>query len=146
MQQSLDEGAVKAEIEALLGLNHRELIGLWIKYYGHPPPKPVSRKLLIRALAYAIQVKHYGGLPKRLRKELLRIAQESRSSAKNDDAPRRRPLSPGTRLLRDWHGHSHSVEVMGHGFLWNGRTYRSLSVIAREITGSNRNGPKFFGI
>jgi DUF2924 family protein len=145
-KQPRNKGDVEAEIAALSGLQHGELIKLWINHYSNPPPKPVSRKLLIRAIAYAIQVKHYGGLPKRLRRELLRIAQESRLSAKIDHAPLRRTLSPGTRLLRDWHGHSHSVEVTDHGFLWNGHAYRSLSVIAREITGSNRNGPKFFGL
>jgi hypothetical protein len=96
--------------------------GLWLEALGHP-------------------VRRYGGLKKRLRSELLRIAQESRASAKNDGAPPRRTLSPGTRLLRDWHGRSHSVEVTDAGFLWNGRTYRSLSVITREITGSHRNAP-----
>jgi hypothetical protein len=141
-----DLNDVEGEITALSGLKHQELIGLWIEHYHNPPPKPVSRKLLIRAVAYAIQVRRYGGLPKRLRQELLRIAQESRSSAMNGPDPPRRTLSPGTRLLRDWHGRSHSVEVTDQGFLWNGRTYRSLSVIAREITGSRRNGPKFFGV
>jgi hypothetical protein len=145
-KQPNNENDVEGEIAALSVLQHRELIGLWIKHYRNPPPKPVSRKLLIRAIAYAIQVKHYGGLPKRTRRELLRIAQESRSSAKKDDALPRRTLSPGTRLMRDWHGYNHSVEVTNAGFLWNGRTYRSLSIIAREITGSNRNGPKFFGL
>jgi hypothetical protein len=140
------QNVVEGEIAALSDLQHRELIGLWIKHYINPPPKSVSRKLLIRAIAYAIQVKHYGGLPKRLRSELLRVAQESRSPAKIDDALPRRALSTGTRLLRDWHGRNHTVEVTDAGFLWNGRPYRSLSVIAREITGSNRNGPKFFGL
>jgi len=134
---------VEAAIASLTQLNHQQLIGLWIDYYKNSPPKPVSRKLLIRAIAYAIQVKHYGGLSKRLRQEILRIAKESKS---HNYAPPRRTLSTGTRLLRDWHGRSHIVEVMDKGFQWNGRTYRSLSVIAGEITGSNRNGPKFFGL
>jgi hypothetical protein len=145
-RRRVDDAAVKAEIEAVAGLKHCQLIELWIKLYGNQPPKPVSRKLLLRAIAYAIQEKHYGGLPKRMRQELLRIAKESKSSNKNSYAPQRRTLSTGTRLLRDWHGRSHTVEVVDKGFQWNGRTYRSLSVIAGEITGSNRNGPKFFGL
>ena len=142
----VDDACVEVEIESLAGLKHRQLIDLWIKSYGNPPPKPVSRKLLLRAIAYAIQVRHYGGLPKRLRQELLRIATLGGASAQKNNAPPRRTLSPGTRLLRDWHGRSHNVEVTDEGFQWNGQTYRSLSIIAREITGSQRNGPKFFGL
>jgi hypothetical protein len=138
------DAEVEAEIALLSGLTHKELIDLWVQHYRNSPPKPISRKFLTRAIAYAIQVKHYGGLPKRLRKELLRIARENRSAT--PPRPQRRALSPCTRLLRDWRGGSHCVEVMDKGFLWNGRTYRSLSVIAREITGSSRNGPKFFGL
>jgi hypothetical protein len=135
---------VEAEIAALANMKHKELIELWLEYYKNPPPKPVSRKLLVRAIAYAIQVKNYGGLPKPMRNKLLRIAKESKGG--EPVRPQRRTLSPGNRLLRGWHGKSHSVEVTERGFEWNGRTYRSLSVIAQEITGSNRNGPKFFGL
>jgi hypothetical protein len=144
--RTVDDARVEAEIESLSGLKHRQLIDLWIKFNGNSPPKPVSRKLLLRAVAYAIQVKHYGGLPKRLRQELLRIAKVGRATVEGSHEPPRRTLSPGTRLLRDWHGRSHSVEVTDEGFQWNGQTYRSLSIIAREITGSQRNGPKFFGL
>jgi hypothetical protein len=142
-KQPYDQNDVEGEIVALHGLKHQDLIALWIEHYHNPPPKPVSRKLLIRAIAYALQVKRYGGLPRGVQKELLRIAREG---PKISPSTPRRILSPGTRLLRDWHGRSHCVEVTDSGFQWNGRSYHSLSMIAREITGSNRNGPKFFGL
>jgi len=53
---------------------------------------------------------------------------------------------PGTRFLRDWNGTTHVVDVTAAGYLWNGQTYRSLSAIAREITGARWSGPRFFGI
>ena len=58
----------------------------------------------------------------------------------------RRGLKPGTRLIREWNGKTIAVEVHEAGFLWEGQTYRSLSVIAREVTGAHWSGPRFFGI
>jgi hypothetical protein len=55
-------------------------------------------------------------------------------------------MKPGTRLVREWNGRIHHVEVVSDGFVWNGKTHRSLSVIAREITGVQWSGPRFFGL
>jgi hypothetical protein len=55
-------------------------------------------------------------------------------------------MKPGTRLVREWNGRTYHVEVTKNGFVWNGKTHRSLSVIAREITGAQRSGPRFFGL
>ena len=55
-------------------------------------------------------------------------------------------MKPGTRLVREWNGRTYHVEVVADGFVWNGRTHRSLSAIAREITGAQWSGPRFFGL
>ena len=60
--------------------------------------------------------------------------------------PTRVPLCPGTRLLREWNGRQHFVEVVDKGFVFDGKTYRSLSAIARRITGAHWSGPRFFGL
>ena len=57
-----------------------------------------------------------------------------------------RKLTPGTRLVRDWHGTGHTVTVLEKGFAYEGREWRSLSAIAKAITGAHWNGPKFFGL
>jgi hypothetical protein len=138
--QKQDE--IDSELQGLLSLKRVVLIGLWKEQYGNPPPKFVSNKLLIRAIAYGIQVSRYGGLPTEIQKELLRIAALPKGRALVK-AP---TLSPGTRLVRNWHGRTFSVDVTETGFEWEGRAYRSLSQIARHITSTSRNGPQFFGV
>jgi hypothetical protein len=95
-------------------------------------------------IAYRLQEKKQGGLSresKRLLRQTITIAQQDNVAA----APPRR-LSTGTRLVRDWHGTGHTVTVRDEGFEYDGRTWRSLTAIAKAITGSHRNGPRFFGL
>jgi CubicO group peptidase (beta-lactamase class C family) len=80
-----------------------------------------------------------GGLPKGFAARLERMTA--------DEAPKRSPgLQVGGRLLREWNGVTHVIDVTGHGFRWRNSTYRSLSAIAREITGAHWSGPRFFGL
>jgi len=119
----------------------------WEKMFGRPPPKFMSRRLLELAAAYDIQAKVYGGLKPALRRKLLQAAPKGPNSL--SEALRRKPrgaLMPGSRLVREWHGRSHTVEVAEGGFLYAGRRYRSLSEIARTITGARWSGPRFFGL
>jgi len=106
----------------------------------------MSRRLLELAAAYDAQAKVYGGLKPAVRRKLLHFATRPALPA---EAPRRKPqnpLAPGSRLVREWHGRSHTVEVLEQGFLYAGRRYRSLSEIARAITGARWSGPRFFGL
>ena len=98
-------------------------------------------------IAYARQERHYGGLSRPVAKELDRLL--ARALGDGNDTPElsATPLPrAGTILMREWHGITHHVTVTEDGFLWNGKPHRSLSSIARAITGTAWNGPRFFGL
>jgi len=138
-----------------------DLIEAWTETYGSPPPKGISTRLLALAIAYAQQVKIHGGLSKAAKRKLAAIASEACSSPTCEDAietngknvgseypSSRRSIRPqtGTRLMREWNGKTHVVDVLDKGVLYNGQTYQSLSSVARTITGARWSGPRFFGI
>jgi hypothetical protein len=116
------------------------LIEQWRRVFKIDPPRHASMEFLRRALAYRAQKKQYGGLSPALRRELLAVARDRPSQIV------RRKLKPGVRLLREWHGATHEVIVTDTGFFWEGRTYKSLSAVAHEITGAKWNGHRFFGL
>ena len=117
-----------------------ELLKQYQQLNGAPAPPGVSVSLLISLIAYDTQVARKGGLPSRVRKQLQLIATGASTPAA---AP---SLRPGSRLVRDWNGKAHIVDVGKGTFSYNGRTYRSLSAIARQITGARWSGPRFFGL
>ena len=134
--------------EQIRGLNAAPLAELkeqWRKHYGTPPSKHISRKLLIRALGYEAQVKVHGGLKASTRRKLIAIAKGDTQDPQKKVLRAGQP-TPGTRLLREWHGRTFIVEVTGGGFLWEGEDYSSLSAVARAITGAKWNGRRFFGL
>ena len=92
-----------------------------------------------KAIAYDLQAKFFGGLPSRTRRALRAAAKADRKSALSNLPSR------GTRLVREWHGTVHEVEVLEDGYLWRGARHRSLSVIARAITGTRWSGPRYYG-
>jgi hypothetical protein len=138
------------ELDALTSASRKELIAHWEAAYRRPPPKGISRRLLEYAAAYNIQVKRYGGLKPATKKKLRQIAEAARERRLNGTKPEaskpRRHLGTGTRLMRDWHGSTHTVDVVEGGFRYNGRIYKSLSEIAKLITGAHWSGPRFFGV
>lgn len=141
---SLDE-RVRADIEALDGMDLAELRATWKKLYRTEAPRFFRRELLIRACAYQIQAKAYGGLSPKTRRRLLKIAAEAeQGNFTTAGAPRR--LRPGTRLVRSYGGKTHTVEVLGDGFAYNGKRFRTLSGIATAITGTHWSGAVFFGL
>ena len=105
---------------------------------GHVP-KNASRGFLLGHLAWAKQAAEAGFDPVSLRKNLLKKARR----AKKPTTPL---YKPGTRLVREWQGVTHEITIEEDGFIWNGHRYRSLSHIAREITGTRWSGPRFFGL
>jgi len=129
-------------VMALPSASREELAAHWSKLYRSRPPSGVSRRLLERAVAYALQAKRFGGLSAKARRQLERGARSSLAP----QAQGQRSLAPGTRLMRTWNGVSHVVDVVEDGFLWNGERHRSLSAIANAITGARWSGPRFFGI
>jgi Protein of unknown function (DUF2924) len=122
-----------------------ELRGEWRRLHRAPPPMRLSRDLLMRAITYKLQERPLGGLSKSILRKLECLNGEPKVSGSPKPAP---PISlkPGTRLVREWRGVTRTVLVHADGFEWNGRRYRSLSEIARAITGAHWSGPRFFGL
>ena len=94
-------------------------------------------------LAQRLQERRHGGLPALVMRELMRVAQQGAGSV--TPPPRTEP-TPGTRLIREWNGRTISVDVLEEGFAYDKRTWRSLSEIARHVTGAHWSGPRFFGL
>ncbi|AGK57001.1 hypothetical protein HYPDE_26603 [Hyphomicrobium denitrificans 1NES1] len=135
---------VAAELTRLEVLTNFELRSEWRRLHGMQPPKSLSRDLLLRGITYKIQERAFGGLSKSVLRRL---------SGAVPDVPRgvtrkatQALVKPGTRLVREWNGQTHTVLVHTDGVEWRGKRYRSLSVVAREITGAHWSGPRFFGL
>ncbi|MCA0928772.1 DUF2924 domain-containing protein [Ruegeria profundi] len=125
-----------AEIETM---DRAALIVAWDAVFGTPVPKRLSSPFLRRYLAFEMQAREYGGLPKGFVGKLTRAVGDNRGTS----SP---ALKPGGRLIREWNGVTHVVDVIDGGFVWNGQRYASLSPIARAITGARWSGPRFFGL
>lgn len=136
--------AVEAEVAALDDLDLVALRERWQKLFGNPPPRSLRHAFLVQACAYGTRIQAFGGLSAATRRRLRRIAAAVRSGKPIPDAPK--VMRPGTRLIRAWGGKTHTVGVTDNGFQYDGRSYRSLSAIARTITGTNWNGHTFFGL
>jgi Protein of unknown function (DUF2924) len=148
---------LEEEVAALGDLSREELAKLWEKAHKCPPPKGVKRALLERSAAWHVQASRLGGLSPMAKKVLrsvgrsaIRQTQSSpvETKAKAESAASRAgpALRSGTRLMREWNGRMHAVDVTDDGFLFDGKSYRSLSAIARRITGAQWSGPRFFGL
>lgn len=138
--------SVLKQIDDLNRMKMDQLRKRWKDLLGTDPGR-MGRSYLIRRLAYRIQELVYGGLSREARKNLAAIAD---GADDNSSKPQRKrqatSLQPGTRLLRDWHGERYEVIVQEDGFMYNGKKYRSLSAVARAITGSYWSGNRFFGL
>jgi DUF2924 family protein len=115
----------------------------WRALYGADPPEKSSQEFLKAGIAYWLQERVFGGLKPEIRRLLERAAHDA--NAPIQVAPVRKIL-PGTVLIREWHGARHQVTVLDDGAIYRGKRYRSLSEIARAITGSRWSGPLFFGL
>jgi hypothetical protein len=137
MMTAAGKGDVDKRVAALADLDRTALLERWQAAYGPKVPPRLSRSLMAKAIAYEIQVKAFGGLPTRT-KRALKVAAKADGKA----AP---PIpGRGTRLIREWHGRLHEVEVLDDGYRYRGERHRSLSAIARAITGTRWSGPRFF--
>ena len=167
------ETRIENEVAALGDLSRDELAARWIKAYGCPPPKGVKRGLLGLAAAWHLQAPYLGGLSSTARKAIRDAVKlgsvgtdvsgklasgrdagnfDAGTSTSNSVGRSNLPLiqapvpRPGTRLVREWNGRTHIVDVSEDGFVFDGKTYRSLSAIAKRITGAHWSGPRFFGL
>jgi hypothetical protein len=116
----------------------------WRRLFRADPPR-LSRDIMMRAIAYRLQEVGHGGPSKATRRRLVSLTAEFEADGRI--APLAKPkIKPGSRLVREWHGRTHTVSVTDDGFEFQGKTYRSLTKIARDITGAQWSGPRFFGL
>jgi hypothetical protein len=138
-------------ISALADLSILELKAAWCESWGVAPPKAARRRLLMLGIAWQWQAQIHGGIAKPIERRLAALGAGLRQTGALNGAESKtgqawRRLVPGARLIRIWQGERHEVHVTEGGYLWRGRSWVSLSAIAREITGTRRNGPAFFGL
>jgi hypothetical protein len=127
-------------LRALENASRVELVEEWHRVFKSAPPRYASPKFMAQGIAYALQARAFGGLPLAIQRQLAGITNGKPVQAASPK------IKPGTRLLREWHGTTHEVMATDKGYVWNGKTYRSLTAIARTITGTQWNGPAFFGL
>jgi hypothetical protein len=146
MSRHPSKATIEDNLAELARLSREELAERWRRRFGHEPPKGCGRSLLELAEAYAIQVAAFGPLKPSLRRQLegeVHSLGKPPSARRSKQSPR---LTPGTRLVREWNGKTHHVDVVESGFVWKGARHQSLSAIARAITGARWSGPRFFGL
>jgi hypothetical protein len=140
-----DARACREALARLPEIDLAELRQQWRALYKSDAPPHLSRELLLRAVAYRIQEAALGGLRPERQRQLRQIIEEFNHTGE----VRRRArleLKSGTRLVREWRSRTYEVLVLDDGFSWQGTEYRSLSAIARKITGTAWSGPLFFGL
>lgn len=132
------------KLEALPKMKRRELEQEWRGVFGDDAPPAFGNDLLARAIASRLQEKAYGGLSAADQRQIAAAAQQLGGGG---SITRLSPkLRPGTQLARIWGGRTHHVSVMDGEFEYRQRRYKSLTAIAREITGAAWSGPRFFGL
>ena len=139
----LNAGRLASELAGLPALDRRELREKWRTLYGTEPPAGVRNNFLMHAIAHRMQEKALGGLEPVTRRFLEKTAEDHASGKQSVRSIR---TEPGTRLLREWHGKTYEVIILKDGVQCNGTCYRSLSEVARAITGTRWSGPLFFGL
>ena len=112
-------------------------LGHWREVFGRPPPKYLSPQFMKRVLIWELQNRELGDLSAKTERRLVQIASGKTLPAQ---------VKSGSHLVREWNGRTYQVEVVDGGYVMDGRTWRSLSAIARHITGARWSGPRFFGV
>jgi hypothetical protein len=136
-------GDLDARLAALPGLTHEQLRSEWRRLHRADPPRRIGREVLELGIAWRLQERVLGGISAAVRRRLSELAH---TLDRDLGKARTLRLKPGAKLVREWQGETHDVLVLEDGFAWRGKTWASLSVIAREITGTRWSGPRFFGL
>jgi len=134
-----------SELAALPCLSAEELRAKWRDLRCGESTAASSRDLMIREIAYKLQERAHGGLAPTVKRRLRTLADEFKANGADALVPAP-VLKPGTRLLREWGGKTHTVIVLDDGFECEGERYQSLTQIARRITGTHWSGPRLFGL
>ncbi len=132
-------------LPALQDMPADDLRAEWRRIYRSHPPKRISRDLLVLAIAWKLQERVHGGLIPAQKRKLSGLAEELRENGDLSGSPAIR-VKPGSKLVREWQGETHTVLVLEDGFEWQGKRHQSLSSVAQEITGTHWSGPRFFGL
>ncbi len=135
---------IEAEVERIQSMNIAELRNLWRSKMKGEAPKAFGPDLLRRSLAYKVQEDAYGGLDAKTMRLLNQLIAQAATNSGKLVLPRR--IKAGAVLVREWKGKSHRVTVIEEGFSFEDKPYENLSEIARTITGTRWNGPRFFGL
>ncbi len=134
-----------AKLAALPEMAAVDLRAEWRRLHRAYPPQRIGRHLLELGVAWKLQERAYGGFSAAMKRRLAELAKTM--DEKGDLAIARAvQLKPGVKLVREWRGETHDVLVLEDGFQWRGQRWRSLSAIAREISGTHWSGPRFFGL
>jgi len=142
-----EQKKLDAELAQVRKLSVEDLRARWHTIFRRRPLPHLSRHLLFRVLAYRLQSDHLGDLDAESRRLLDGSGSPEDAGRRAIDLGKRTAdVRPGTMLAREWDGRMHHVTVLTNGFAWNGKTYPSLTKIARTITGTRWNGPRFFGL
>ena len=144
MVRFISESEFEREIAELCDLPRPQLLERWCSINRVEPAKGTKTVLLRRALAYELQAKRWQGLGSVTRRRLRQTT--GSPSVTPDPAKTSQTPRPGDRLVREWNGQTYLVEVAENGFRLGGTVYRSLSAVARTITGARWSGPRFFGL
>ena len=123
------------------GLDFASLRRVWEQTFGAAPPSSLSRIFMRRVLLHERQCRTHGGLSATIRRALAAMVNGTPGNAAPAGS-----VSPGTHLVREWNGRTYQVEVLDSGYRFDGKTYPSLTTIAKRITGTHWSGPRFFGL
>ena len=141
---TVTNGEIEADIERIQTMNVEELRALWRAKFNSEQPEAFGPDLLRRSVAQKLQEDANGGLDRKNSRLLSQLIAQSAKTNGKIVVPRR--IKPGAILVRQWKGKSHRIMVLEDGFAFEGKPYDSLSEIARRITGTRWNGPRFFGM
>jgi hypothetical protein len=139
------EDTIGAAIAQLCECDLDELRDRWAGFYGMAPTPRISRDILIRGVAFRIQEEAHNGLGKASRRQVLKLAEVLRDGG-TLPASQGQTFRLGTKLIREWKGRVHEVVITADGYTLDGKRYRSLTQVARLITGTHWSGPRFFGL
>ena len=128
---------VTAAIDEVLVLDRAGCLERWRQGFGRPPPKHLSLQFLQWVLIWKAQTRLFGGVAIQTERRLHQIAMAKSQS---------QIVRPGSHLIREWNGRTYQVEVIDDGYVMDGKTWRSLSALAKHITGAHWSGPRFFGV
>ena len=130
-------------MERLAAMSPVKMKAEWRRVFNTPVPPAFGAALATRAIAARYQEQVFAGLTK---SEQRQLKTQARKDQRNPRGVRAAAIKPGTWLSRTWHGNTHEVVVLDTGFEYRGEHYRSLTAIAKHITGAAWSGPRFFGL